>query len=184
MTAAYDYIGRRHAQAHAEGIELDRVRTDIAGMKAQLEKLTSNLAAAEQYAGVLTTSILMAQQLVEDECKRHEWPIPEDPEVEPVPSPIERIARVSVDTGPDRTAAFRAVKVANPTPGEGGGIVCGNPSCGRELIHENGVFIHTATGMQMCEVEAAAETRPDDDPLRFQQLDQDAVREAVADHGC
>jgi hypothetical protein len=49
MTIAYDYIGRRQAQAHAEEIELDRVRADIAGMEAQVEKLTSNLAAARQY---------------------------------------------------------------------------------------------------------------------------------------
>lgn len=168
MTAAYDYIGRRHAQAHAEGIELDRVNTDIAGMEEQLEKLTSNLAAARQYAGVLTTSILMAQQLVEDECKRHEWPIPEDPEIEPVPSPIERIARVSVDTGPDRTQAFAAVQVAAPVAGEGGGIVCGQPSCGLELIHENGVFIHAATGLNMCKTEAAPDAQEgmDGSPLQ------------------
>jgi len=151
MTAAYDYIGRRHAQAHAEGIELDRVNADIAGMEAQLEKLTSNLAAAKQYAGVLTTSILMAQQLVEDECKRHNWPTPEDPEIEPAPSPIEQLARVSVDTGPDRTHAFEAVKVATPVPGEGGRIVCGHALCGLEVVHENDVFIHAITGKQMCE---------------------------------
>jgi hypothetical protein len=157
MTAAYDYIGRRHAQAHAEGIELDRVRADIAGMEAQLEKLTSNLAAARQYAGVLTTSILMAQQLVEDECKRNDWPTPEDPEVEPAPSPIERIARTSVDTGPERTVGFNAVQVADPVTGEGGAIVCRKD--GVELVLENGVWLHAGHRMNTCP--QAEETHPD-----------------------
>jgi hypothetical protein len=156
MTLAYDYIGRRSAQAHAEEIELDRVRGDIAGMEAQLEKLTSNLAAARLYAGVLSTSIAMAQQLVEDQCQRNDWPLPEPVEPDPVPSPIERSARVSVDTGPERTTAFKAITVAQPVAGEGGGIVCGQSECGLELVHENGVFIHTATGMQMCEDEPSA----------------------------
>jgi hypothetical protein len=152
MGIAYDYLTRRHSAAYADAIELDRVNTDIKRMEDQLEKVTNELEGARVYAGVLTSSIEAAQHLVEDECKRNDWPLPEPPAEPPAPAPIaDRITRET--TG---TLAFEAIKVASPTSGEGGGIVCGNPGCGLELIHENGVFIHTATGMNTCKAEPPA----------------------------
>lgn len=182
-TIAYDYIGRRQAQAHAEEIELDRVRADIAGMEAQVEKLTSNLAAARQYAEVLSTSIAMAQQLVEDQCQRNDWPLPEPVEPEPAPSPIERSARVSVDTGPPRTQAFKAMIACRH---------CGAPIHDlHDLTNAEPRWVHVHQDFVACDLvvptagsthaepaEPAATTRTDD-PLRFQVLDQAEVREAV-----
>ncbi len=152
MGIAYDYLARRHSAAYADAIELDRVRTDIKRMEDQQEKVATELEGARVYAAVLTSSIATAQQLVEDECKRNDWPLPEPPAEPPAPAPIaDRITRETTST-----LAFEAVKVASPTSGEGGGIICGNPGCGLELIHENGVFIHAATGLNMCKVEPAA----------------------------
>jgi len=152
MGIAYDYLTRQHSKAYADAIELDRVRSDIAGMKAQLEKVTKDLAGAEQYAAILTNSISTAQQLVEDECKRNGWPLPEPPAEPPAPAPIaDRITRET--TG---TLAFEAVKAAIPVEGEGGGFVCGHALCGLELFQENDVFIHAATGLHMCKDQTTA----------------------------
>ncbi len=165
MGIAYDYLARRHSAAYADAIELDRVRTEIVAMEAQLEKVGESLAGARVYAAVLTSSITSAQQLVEDECKRNDWPLPEPPAEPPAPAPIaDGISRET--TG---TLAFEAVMVATPMPDEGGGLRCSHSLCGLELVHENGVYIHIATGMHTCKAGAAApalQEGTDGDPTR------------------
>lgn len=175
MGIAYDYLARRHSQAYADAIELDRVHTDIKRMEDQMEKVEKELAGARQYAGVLTNSIATAQQLVEEECKRNEWPLPEPPAEPPAPAPIgDRIGRVDVGT-----LAFPVVRVAQPWAREDGATVCGQPECGGELTQQGDVWVHLGTDTTTCKPEAAAETRPDDDPTRFQKLDPAVVHEAV-----
>ncbi len=168
MGIAYDYLARRHSAAYADAIELDRVRTDIKRMEGQLEKVANELEGARVYAGVLTSSIATAQQLVEDECKRNDWPLPETPAEPPAPAPIaEAITRGTVGT-----LAFPAVRVAQPWAREDGATVCGQPECGGELFQRGDIWIHIGTDMTTCTAEA-------DDPLRLQVLDQGEVREAV-----
>lgn len=178
MGIAYDYLVRQHSKAYADAIELDRVNTDIDGMEAQLEKVTKELAGAKQYAVILKNSIAVAQQLVEDECGRNDWPLPETPDAPPAPAPIgDHITRET--TG---TLAFEAVKVAVPVTGPGGGFVCGREFCGLELIHENGAFIHAKTGLQMCQDQTTAlQEGTHGDPTRLTVIQPHGV--GVADHG-
>lgn len=179
MGIAYDYLVRQHSKAYADAIELDRVNTDIAGMEAQLEKVTKDLAGAKQYAVILKDSIAVAHQLVEDTCGRNEWPLPETPATPPAPAPIgDHITRET--TG---TLAFEALKVAIPGRIQGDSVDCCHPDCGMELMHENGLWLHCNTGKQMCEPPAPVlQEGTDGDPLKRTVLPPHIAAE-VADHG-
>jgi hypothetical protein len=174
MTAAQVYLDNHAARVHADTKTLAEVKQNIAFLKARIADDQSNLAAAEQFEGVLTKVIADGQRLLEEEW-HEDWHVGR-PLVE---QPIEHKAMAATA----RTKSFPAVQVADPSGRNGGAIVCGHADCLMELIQENGIWLHGNTGMNICHPEAgpALQEGTDGDPTRRTVLPPHIAEEVRAE---
>jgi hypothetical protein len=142
-----EYVHDEAAQIAEDRQRLSKACVDIPEMEAELDRLIRNLDGARRLRDALTESLPLRMRALELLCADKGWALPVGPP--PVkPTPIaDGITRET--TG---TIGFEALRVAIPTPGQGDGVECGQPGCGMELMHENGLWIHCSTGQQMCEL--------------------------------